>query len=99
MPFRVGINTVMYRRMRMLGLDALPEVAAEVERHCKGKPGVAGYWSSLYTTLALAYGRHGRCAGFETWMDKALKAGGSADRTTSPAVNRKVHAWVVRSWR
>jgi len=83
MPFRVGINTVMYRRMRMLGLDALPEVAAEVERHCKGKPGVAGYWSSLYTTLALAYGRHGRCAGFETWMDKALKAGGSASEIAS----------------
>ncbi len=78
MPLRVGIQTIIYRRMRMLGLEALPDIAAEVERACKDQPGVQNYWKSLYNTIALDYGEHGRCSEFETYMAKSLKAGGSA---------------------
>jgi len=77
MPLRVGIDTVLNRRMRMLGLDAVPQIAAEVERHCRDNPGLVHYWQSLYSTLAREYGEHGRCAEFETWMEKSRRAGGS----------------------
>jgi|GEM_PF-1548876 len=81
MPLRVGMASIRSRRMRMLGLEALPDIAAEVERACKDQPGLKNYWKSLYSSLALEYGEHGRCAEFESYMARSLKVGGSASET------------------
>lgn len=77
MSLRVGMNQAEHRRFRMTGLQAYVDVATEVEKACRGNPAAKNFWDYLYSHVALGFGRHGRCAEFETWMQKHLAAGGS----------------------
>lgn len=77
LPLRVGLDKVIYRRLRMLGLDALPATAREVEKACEGNPSARLFWGYLYAKIARTYGQHLRCAEFEAWMLNARDHGTS----------------------
>lgn len=77
MSFRVGIDTVSYRRVRMLGLKGLEDIVHEVEKACPGDAAPKRTWDYLYAWIGRYYGKHGRCAEFERWMAKSHQAGGS----------------------
>ncbi len=77
MSLRVGMNQAEHRRFRMVGLQAYVDIANEVEKACRGNPAANRFWDYLYSHVARGFGRHGRCAEFETWMQKCLAAGGS----------------------
>ncbi len=77
MGFRVGIDTVVYRRVRMTGLQALSDTVSEVEKACHEHPAAKLTWEYIYSWVARYFGKHGRCAEFETWMERAIAAGAS----------------------
>jgi len=77
MPLRVGLDKIIYRRLRMHGLDALSATAREVEKACDGNPSARLFWGYLYAKIARTYGQHLRCAEFEAWMLKARDHGTS----------------------
>lgn len=77
LPLRVGLDKVIYRRLRMHGLDALAATAREVEQACADQPSARLFWGYLYAKIARTYGQHLRCAEFEAWMQRARDHGTS----------------------
>ncbi len=78
MDLRVGMDGIIYQRMRLSGLAGIDQTVVEIEKHCKGHPKAKRYFSYLYQKAALKYGRHGICDRFEDYMKRYLAHGGSA---------------------
>lgn len=77
MDLRVGLATITYRRIRISGLEGVDQVVAEIEKHCQGKPELDHLWPYLYQSAALKGAKHDDCAMFDTYMARAIAAGGS----------------------
>jgi TolB-like protein len=77
MSLRVGIDAILYRRLRVMGLAAIEHTVTEIERTCTGNPAARQYWEYLYSHSALAAASQGDCPLFDALMQKYLSAGGS----------------------
>lgn len=77
MDFRVGVDEVIDRRLRTMGLAAIPATVEEVLSACRGKLARATFWPYLYMVGALAAGRLDDCAQFWVYVDRYLAENGS----------------------
>jgi hypothetical protein len=77
MDLRVGIDTVLYRRTRMAGLQAVHDTVKEIEKACRKNPAARSFWSYLYSHSALQFVGKGYCKDFEAYMRRHVEEGGS----------------------
>ena len=77
MSLRVGWSAVLYARTRIAGIQAIPQIVAEIEKSCSANPKAKQFWSYLYSHAALAAARYDDCEWFDGYMTRYLNAGGS----------------------
>lgn len=77
MSLRVSMGTIIYQRMRIMGMDAVPRTIAEIEKHCLKNPRAKSFWTYLYSHAALYGGEHDDCQVFDQYMQRYLELGGS----------------------
>ena len=82
MDFRVGMDEVMDRRVRTMGLAGIPTTIDEVDKTCRGKLARPHFWSYLYMQGALAAGRLDDCKTFWVYVDRYLAENGSKSDLT-----------------
>lgn len=75
MDIRKGID-VINRRSTRLGLGAIPQAIAELDKACKGKPKTDGALAQAYAQAARLAAHHDDCDTFRALYKKNLAAGG-----------------------
>ncbi|MEZ4363029.1 MAG: CsgG/HfaB family protein [Kofleriaceae bacterium] len=77
MDLRVPLGTISERRVRLRGLPGLDQLVDEIERRCKGKPKLTGWWPYLYNSIALSAARLEDCARFDAYLARSIAVGAS----------------------
>lgn len=76
MDLRVGLATVMYRRISLLGLRGIDVTIKEIEKACRTKgTRLRHFWKYLYQSAALRAGAAQDCKRFDRLMQRAMQEG------------------------
>lgn len=75
MDLRVGLATVMHRRISLLGVAGIGATIKEIEKACRNKPGVRRFWQYLYQSAALRASAAQDCKRFDRLMQRAVQEG------------------------
>lgn len=80
MDLRVGLRTILSKRIRLLGLAGIQTTIKEIEKACRakhnsGQARLKHFWRYLYQSAALRVGKFRLCKRFDTLIKRAVQEG------------------------